>query len=120
MKKEHHEDGFGKFCFSSRQETYAESTQRGDAHEKMLVEDIPVDDSLNGFFECGAADEEVGDEIDKQKLPCGELAVMFHPHGSSEQHGCGNNEQQLSLLATVVMMAAALDVLTVVMMVMSL
>jgi hypothetical protein len=81
----------------------------------MLVEGIAMGHALYGFMKRFVSDEQIGYEINKEQLPCGQLAVLLDDDGSDEQDYRDGDECELvfqtAVLMFVMVMGAAATML---------
>ena len=103
LEEKHHEDRLGELCLCTRQEANAECTDGCHRHEEMLVEGIAVGHALYGFVKCFVSDEQIGYEINKEQLPCGQLAVLLDDDGCYEKYYRNGDERELAFQTAVLM-----------------
>ena len=51
----------------------------------MLIESLTMNESFGRFFQCVMTDEQIGNEIDQQQLPCGQLIVFLDPYCADKE-----------------------------------
>jgi hypothetical protein len=69
----------------------------------MLVEGIAVGHALYGFVKRFVSDEQIGYEINKEQLPCGQLAVFLNDDGCDEKYYRNGDERELAFQTAVLM-----------------
>ena len=76
----------------------------------MLVEGVAVRNALSRFLQRVEANDEVGNQIDQQELPGGQVAFLLDDHRCGEQYGRQGNQDDLpfqaSFLVMMLMLAA--------------
>ena len=115
LEEQHDEDSLGKLCLGPWQETDAERSDGGHGHQKVLVEGIAVGNSFCCLLQCVVPDEQIGNKIDQQQLPCGQLAVLFDDDGGDEEHDGDGNQCQFASPRFVFMVVMLVVVVTVTM-----
>ena len=104
LEEKHDEYRFGESGLRAGKESYAECPYRGDRHKEMLVEGVAVRDALDGFLQRVEAYDEVGDQIDQQELPGGQVAFLLDDHRCGEQNGRQGDQDDLSFQASFLVM----------------
>ena len=69
----------------------------------MLVEGIAMGHALYGFVKRFVSDEQIGYEINKEQLPCGQLAVLLDDDGYDEKYYRDGDECELAFQTAVLM-----------------
>ena len=95
LEEEHHKDRLRKFGFRPRQEPDTERTDGGYRHQKMLVESLTFRQALDGFLQCVVTNQEVGNEVDHEQLPLGQVQSLFDSNRHDEQYDGDTNEPEL-------------------------
>ena len=114
LEEEHDEDGLGKLRLGPGQEADGQCADGGHRHEEMLVEPVAVGHAFGSLLQRLVAYQQVGHQIDQQQLPRGQRAVLLNHYGSRQQHGCGNNQQQLAAQAALAVLMMMMFVVFVV------
>ena len=112
LEEEHHKDRLRKFGFRPRQEPDAERTDGGYRHQEMLVESLTLGQSLDGFLQCVVTNQEVGDEVDHEQLPLGQVQSLFDSNRHDEQYDGDTNEPELLAQRMLVMVLMFMLMLT--------
>ena len=112
LEEEHHKDRLRKFGFRPRQEPDAERTDGGYRHQEMLVESLALGQSLDGFLQCVVTNQEVGNEVDHEQLPLGQVQSLFDSNRHDEQYDGDTNEPELLAQRMLVMVLMFMLMLT--------
>jgi len=116
LEEEHYEDSLRKLGFSTRQESDTEGSDGGYRHEKMLIEGISVEQTLNGLLQRVVPDEQIGDEINQQQLPLRQVGILLDENRCNQQYDGGDNKLELLLQRMLVMVFVLMLVLAALMM----
>ena len=82
LEEQHDKDCLGKLGFCTRYKTNTECSDSGNRHQKMFVEGLAMGYSFCGFFERVVTDDEIGHEIDEQKLPGRKCETLLNNNGN--------------------------------------
>ena len=100
LEEQHHEHRLRELRLRPRQEADDERPQRGDGHEEVLVQRLPMGQCLDRLLDGLPSHDEVRNEVNEQVSPCGPIGSLLDDDGRNEQHGrSGNLDQRLLRLA---------------------
>ena len=106
----------GKLRLGTWQETDEQRSDGGYRHEEMLVERIAMSHSFPCLLKGVVTDEQVGHQINKQQLPCGQTGIFLYKHCAYEQHYSYADEQQLTVQAAMLVIVVMLVVMVMMLM----
>ena len=105
LEEQHHEHRLRELRLRPRQEADDERPQRGDGHEEVLVQRLPMGQCLDRLLDGLPSHDEVRNEVNEQVSPCGPIGSLLDDDGRNEQHGrSGNLDQRLLRLALLLVM----------------
>ena len=65
LEEKHDEYRFRKLCFSTREETNSQRTNRGYRHQEVLIEDIAMSYALDSLVQRLVSNQQIGHQIDE-------------------------------------------------------
>ena len=85
LEEEHHEDRLRELALRPRQEAYPERPKSGDAHQEVLVQQLPLRYPFRRLPECIVTDNEVRDEVDEEQLPERQSHMVLYDYSHRQE-----------------------------------
>ena len=99
LEKQHDKDRLRKLCLGTRQKPDTKCPDGRYRHQEMLVERLAMSQTFGSLLERIETDEKIRNQINKQQLPCGQIAVFLDDHRCNQKDYGDSNFDDLPFQA---------------------